>query len=130
MLIFFQRIVKAAEDLPRGDSESNDFYDNYKFYNTRDLDKTTKEIFDDKQRRIDSKEKQERVNEPSLICDRPSDPNHKTPSVLRREEQPCMAKLIDNLNFTVKESSVFFPIDVFDNSMYNVLKNHLIKTFI
>lgn len=122
ILYVFQRIVKTAEDLPRGDTESQDFYDNYKFYNTRDRDKTIKDLLDDKQRRIDSKDKQDRVNESSLICERPSDPFQKT--MLRREEQPCMAKLIDNLNFTVKESSVFFPLDVFDNSMYKALNIH------
>lgn len=119
---YIQRIVKAAEDLPRGDTESQDFYDNYKFYNTRDRDKTIKDILDDKQRRIDSKDKQDRVNESSPFCDRPSDP-HQTSSVYRRETEPCMAKLIDSLNFTVKESSVFFPLDVFDNSMYSALTN-------
>lgn len=128
---YIQRIVKAAEDLPRGDTESQDFYDNYEFYNTRNRDKTIQDVKDDKQRRIDSKDKQDRVNESSPFCERPSDP-HQTSTVYQREAKPCMAKLIDSLNFTVKESSVFFPLDVFNNSMYSALTNSFFnsKTFI
>lgn len=122
-----QRIVKAAEELPKVYENTTDF-ENYSFVNTRDRDEFRKELLrikaiEDEKLEKDSqdknyKKKRKIVND-SPICYKSNVPE----SDDTEEDEPdyeCFAKLNETINLKSKEASVFLPIDVFDKGSYEI----------
>lgn len=114
---YSQKIVKVTEELPRVFENTTNF-ENYTFVNTRRRDKFKKEL--ETERAIRNAILEERSNwanhtkkrippEP-LIC-------YKSNKADDNSDEPdfgCYAKFNESINAKSKESSVFFPIDVFD----------------
>lgn len=120
----FQRIVKAAEELPKVYENTTDF-ENYTFVNTRDRDEFRKELLRVKAIRDEDLEKRSQdanytkkrkpVND-SPICYKSNVPESDDID----EDDPdheCMAKLNETIDLKSKEASVFLPIDVFDKGL-------------
>jgi hypothetical protein len=110
--------VKTAEELPKTSNEPKTFFQNYQFINSREKNKHSKTIKEEKEKA--DKELENLSSKTGYVKYKP--PEHgmaicysADKDYAKNHVQECLSKFNESIDLEVDEGSVFFPLDVYDN---------------